>query len=70
MTKPTIDDPKGLVRRPAAFSLEPETPKENTGAKPTAEALRRKPQSFDTEIVLTPDEEDPFVNPALAASRW
>lgn len=66
MTKPTEDDRKGLSRRPAAFSLEPETSGDGAGAKRTAEVPRRKPQSFDTEIVLTPDEEDPFLNPALA----
>ncbi|MDL2400574.1 YcjF family protein [Rhizobium mayense] len=68
MTKPTADDPTGLSRRPAAFSLEPEASRDDAAAKTAAEAPRRKPQSFDTEVVLTPDEEDPFLNPALAAS--
>ncbi len=68
MTKPTEDDPKGISRRPAAFSLEQEASREGAHTKTTAETPRRKPQSFDTEIVLTPDEEDPFLNPALTAS--
>ncbi|QND47331.1 TIGR01620 family protein [Rhizobium lusitanum] len=68
MTKPTEDDPKGLSRRPAAFSLEPEAPRDGGHTKTAAETPRRKPQSFDTEIVLTPDEEDPFLSPALTAS--
>ncbi|MDL2405674.1 TIGR01620 family protein [Rhizobium calliandrae] len=67
MTKPTADDPS-LSRRPAAFSLEPETSNEEGPAKTTAQVRRRKPQSFDTEIVLTPDEEDPFLDPAPATS--
>ncbi|MDE1992903.1 MAG: TIGR01620 family protein [Rhizobiaceae bacterium] len=66
MTKPTADD-KSLSRRPAAFSVEPEPAKDDAAAKPKAETPRRKPQSFDTEIVLTPDEEDPFLNPELGA---
>ncbi|MBB6299665.1 YcjF family protein [Rhizobium leucaenae] len=68
MTKPTADDPTGLSRRPAAFSIEPEMSKDDAAAEKAAEAPpRRKPQSFDTEIVLTSDEEDPFLNPALVA---
>ena len=61
MTKPTPNEPSGISRRPAAFSLEPSD--ENT--KTSSETPRRKPQSFDTEIVLTADEDDPFINPAL-----
>ena len=65
MTKPTINEPSGTSRRPAAFSLEPDISRSEANAAPGSEPLRRKPQSFDTEIVLTPDEEDPFFNPAL-----
>lgn len=68
MTKPTEDDRKGLSRRPAAFSLEPEATGDGTGAKRATETPRRKPQSFDTEIVLTPDEDDPFLNPSPASA--
>ncbi|WFU10737.1 TIGR01620 family protein [Rhizobium sp. CB3090] len=68
MTKPTTDDHRSLSRRPAAFSVEPEMSKDDTAAKQVAEPPRRRPQSFDTEVVLTPDEEDPFLNPTLAAS--
>lgn len=67
MTKPTIDDSSSPARRPAAFAVEPN----DAAAKLHSEPPRRKPQSFDTEIVLTPDEDDPFINPdidpALAA---
>lgn len=67
MTKPTIDDSSSPARRPAAFAVEPS----DAAAKLPSEPPRRKPQSFDTEIVLTLDEDDPFINPdidpALAA---
>ncbi|NLR96264.1 TIGR01620 family protein [Rhizobium sp. P38BS-XIX] len=61
MTKPTIDDSSSPARRPAAFAVEPS----DTAAKLHSEQPRRKPQSFDTEIVLTPDEDDPFINPDI-----
>jgi putative membrane protein len=56
--------PNDPGRRPAAFSIEPEGPAQNTGALPA----RRKPQSFDSDFALTPDEEDPFLNPDLDAA--
>ena len=44
-------------RRPAAFTLEAEaTPSRMIDAK-------RAPRSFDGEISMTPDEEDPFLSP-------
>ena len=61
MTKSTENEPNGN-RRPGAFAVEPETSKKEA----TAPAVR-KPQTFDTDIVLTPDAEDPFINPALGA---
>jgi putative membrane protein len=62
---PDPDDSSKESRRPAAFSVEPEE-RANTADKP---AMRRKPQSFDTNFALTPEEEDPFLNPELAAEE-
>jgi len=55
MKAPTPNDPQ--ARRPAAFTLETEET-----ARPTV-AQKRAPRSFDTEISLTPDEDDPFLAP-------
>jgi putative membrane protein len=68
MTKPGQDDPVTPARKPAAFSLEPERPVKEAGADAEAGAPRRRPQSFDAEVILTPEEEDPFLNPALDPS--
>ena len=65
MTKSTENEPNGN-RRPAAFTLEPEASGKGVSDKAAPPAIRR-PQSFDTDIVLTPDAEDPFINPALGA---
>ncbi|MGG2477813.1 TIGR01620 family protein, partial [Rhizobium sp. BR5] len=56
MKAPTQNDPQ--TRRPAAFTLETE---ETTR---TITAQKRAPRSFDAEISLTPDEDDPFLAPA------
>ncbi|MFS8147778.1 YcjF family protein [Rhizobium sp. BR 249] len=58
MSKPPSDSPR---RPPAAFTYEEETaePREN-GRGPQA---RRKPESFSENIVVTADEDDPFLNP-------
>ncbi|MBX5063799.1 YcjF family protein [Rhizobium lentis] len=57
MTKPPSDLPR---RPPAVFAYEDEAagPRDN-GRQPRGS---RKPESFSEEIVLTPDEEDPFIN--------
>lgn len=55
MKAPTQNDPQ--TRRPAAFTLETE---ETT--RPSA-TQKRAPRSFDAEISLTPDEDDPFLAP-------
>ncbi|MFK0383121.1 YcjF family protein [Rhizobium sp. RM] len=55
MKLPTPSDQK--TRRPAAFTLEPESTE-----KPTA-TQKRAPQSFASEVTMTPDEDDPFVIP-------
>ncbi len=54
--KPYIpNDPQ--TRRPVAFTLDSEE-----AARPSP-AAKRAPRSFDAEISLTPDEEDPFLAP-------
>jgi len=60
MTKPT--DPP--IRRPAAFPLDPEPPRAETRSAERP----RKPQAFDADVILTPDEEDPFLAPVPAAA--
>jgi putative membrane protein len=64
MTKPPADQPQRAQRQPAAFSLEPERQAE-AHADTEIVPARRKPQSFEAAIELTPDEEDPFLNPEL-----
>ncbi len=58
MSKPPIDQPNPPRRAPAAFTYE-----EENAAPESPRAERRKPASFSGEVVLTPDEEDPFLNP-------
>lgn len=55
MKAPTPTNSK--ARRPAAFTLETEET-----ARPSS-AQKRAPRSFDTEISLTTDEDDPFLAP-------
>ena len=57
MSKPPSDPPR---RAPAAFTYEDETaaPRENG-----REQARRKPESFSENIIVTADEDDPFINP-------
>ena len=67
MTKPPSSSVPGTGqgngnrRRPAAFSVE---------AEPATEAARpaaaRQPQSFSHEVVIVPDEEDPFIGAGSA----
>ena len=58
MSKPPIDQPNPPRRAPAAFTYE-----EENAAPESPRTERRKPASFSGEVVLTPDEEDPFLNP-------
>lgn len=58
MTPPIDDNPP---RQPAAFSLEPDPRQGVENAAPAVQ--NRRPQSFDADVVLTPDEEDPFLSP-------
>jgi putative membrane protein len=62
MIKPPAEQPPR--RTPAAFAYEDErerpTPETKTGPTPTQP---RKPAAFSGEITLTPDEDDPFINP-------
>lgn len=64
MTKPTPEKPSAQSRRPAAFSLEPERPALESHPRNDAIAPVRKPQSFDADVTLTPEEEDPFLSQA------
>lgn len=48
-------------RRPASFAIEEEEYRE------PPQALRRAPRSFADDVVVTPDEEDPFLSPAELA---
>ncbi|OWV86666.1 TIGR01620 family protein [Rhizobium sp. R693] len=58
MIKPPSEQP--VHRAPAAFSYE-----EDPAVRPTIETKhrQRKPGSFTDEVVLTADEDDPFLNP-------
>lgn len=49
------------IRRPASFTLEAD-PKAQP--EPSAAPASRAPRSFETDISLTPDAEDPFIGPA------
>lgn len=63
MTVPIENDPQPS-RRPAAFSLEPDI--QENGGRSEPPISRRRPQSFDADVILTPEEEDPFLSPSLA----
>lgn len=52
------DDTNGSSRRPAAFTLETEARQDTSTALP-----RRQPRSFDSDVSMVPDEEDPFLAP-------
>lgn len=61
MKKPTVPpvsaaSPLASSRRPAAFTVEPDVQ-----AKRSAEPMNRPPQSFAGDVVIVPDEEDPFL---------
>ena len=52
------DDTNGSSRRPAAFTLETEARQDTPVALPG-----RQPRSFDSDVSMVPDEEDPFLAP-------
>ncbi|MEH7877115.1 TIGR01620 family protein [Rhizobium laguerreae] len=58
MSKLPSDPPR---RAPAAFTYEDEATKRRDNGRQAGE--RRKPESFSENIVVTPDEDDPFLNP-------
>ncbi|BCH59440.1 UPF0283 membrane protein [Agrobacterium vitis] len=58
----TPEDQRPMPRRPAAFSLE--EPSSSPARPPFVEApepQRRTPKSFDANVTITPDAEDPFL---------
>jgi putative membrane protein len=56
MSKPPSDSPR---RVPAAFAFEDDANEQRAEDRQE----RRKPGSFSDEVVLTADEDDPFINP-------
>lgn len=70
MTKSEIPPQKGaLSRRPAAFSVDEQAAARPGPAVPQTvdPRSRRTPGSFDEDVLMTPDEEDPFLSLASAA---
>jgi putative membrane protein len=57
---PKTDATPEIRRRPAAFTLESGP---DSVADTSAKNAGRSPRSFDTEISLTPDADDPFIGP-------
>jgi putative membrane protein len=57
--KPVPKPTNGPSRRPVAFTLDDE-PREP--AATIASAERRSPRAFDGDVMVTPDEDDPFIN--------
>lgn len=55
VSAPTAKSPESQ-RRPAAFSVEPETRRADPQDKPS-----RQPRSFSGEVLIVPDAEDPFL---------
>lgn len=52
----TIGEPTDAKRRPAAFTVEPERPR-----SATSEPANRPPRSFAGDVIIVPDEQDPFL---------
>lgn len=52
------DDNNGSSRRPTAFTLENEATTDHR-----ASAMKRPPRSFDAEVSMVPEAEDPFLAP-------
>ncbi|MEQ1408087.1 TIGR01620 family protein [Neorhizobium sp. Rsf11] len=57
------ETPQNGKRRPASFAVEEEAISHGEAAPP----VRRSPRSFEGEVVVTPDDQDPFVTPAELA---
>lgn len=53
-----MKDDTPQTRKPAAFTLETEATVDHR-----ASGMKRPPRSFDADISMTPDEEDPFLTP-------
>ncbi|ARM12611.1 MULTISPECIES: YcjF family protein [Rhizobium] len=58
MSKPPSDPPR---RPPAAFAYEDDASEPRDNGR--QQQGQRKPESFSENIVVTPDEDDPFINP-------
>ncbi|ANL34519.1 YcjF family protein [Rhizobium phaseoli] len=58
MSKPPSDPPR---RPPAAFAYDDDASEPRDNGR--QQQGRRKPESFSENIVVTPDEDDPFINP-------
>lgn len=56
--KPPETSPNGK-RRPASFAFEDDQPSRND----TEAQARRSPRSFNDGVIVTPDEQDPFLTP-------
>lgn len=59
MTQPPGKDQQNAPHRPASFSVEPDERPAPSSPPPT-----RRPASFETDVILTPEEEDPFLAPS------
>ncbi|MBX4969774.1 YcjF family protein [Rhizobium binae] len=60
MSKPPSDPPR---RPPAAFAYEDKASEPHVSSR--QQQGRRKPESFSENIIETPDEDDPFINPDM-----
>lgn len=59
MSKSAPEDSGRKTRAPAAFVYEDDARPVETSLPPE----RRKPSAFEADVILTPDEDDPFLNP-------
>jgi putative membrane protein len=66
MTQPGDKDRQDTTRRPAAFSIEPD--EERKTEAPASDSAVRRPASFQTDFVITQDDEDPFLASPVALS--
>jgi putative membrane protein len=62
MIKPPSDQPPHPRRAPAAFAYDEDSEPSHAETRPI-DAISRKPASFSGDVVLTSDEDDPFINP-------
>ncbi|MEZ2127349.1 MULTISPECIES: YcjF family protein [unclassified Sinorhizobium] len=65
---PERPHPEKPHRRPAAFSFEPEATADAAPSLTAPKSPLRSPQSFEGDVILTPDEEDPFLTPPEATN--